>query len=236
VKLRHLYRFTSVAAAIFIIALSTARGQDAADRQYSELQYSTLPVSFVFRDADTPTDLRIDLCSHHEQSAANSQVETDSDNRIPFLRAMTSIRLADAASTKSGTGELLKTPEDTAADVMSHHGVETHFTAGPWHRSHPPRNTFAFRHQPLYFEDPNMERCGQSCGCLTEFTSIIHFGARIPALPYLMASDCPQDCVRALPDCPTCCQFGPDAYWPKPTLKAAAFQAAATVGWVFLIP
>lgn len=235
-KIRLLYRFATVASSILISSLSSANSQDSGDEQYDHLQYTTLPVSFVFRDVETVTEPRIILSRHEELAAGSREAGRDSADPLCFLRPMTSIRLADAASTTSGTGESLQTPTDTASDLMSRHGTETHFTAGPWHRSNPPRNTFTFRHQPLYFEDPNMERCGQSCGCLTELTSIIHFGARIPALPYLMASDCPQNCVRALNDCPTCCQFGPAAYWPEPTLKAVALQAAATVGWVFLIP
>lgn len=103
----------------------------------------------------------------------------------------------------------------------------------------PNRNSFPIRHNPLYFEDPNLERCGISHGCLTDAVSIIHFAARIPALPYLAAADHPTSCVRAKPDCPTCHQFGPDAYFPHPgeiDLSAAAIQGAATVGLIFLIP
>lgn len=153
-----------------------------------------------------------------------------------LFRPMTSISLSNALSTQDGDGNDMTTPASSARGLLDDLPAESHFTAAPWHRSHPPRNTYPIRHQPLYFEDPNLERCGQSAGCLTELTSVIHFGVRIPALPYLMASNCPHDCVSALPDCPTCQSFGPDAYWPRPTAEATAVQVAATVGWLFVIP
>lgn len=139
-------------------------------------------------------------------------------------------------STESVAGEMLKTPEDLAGEARRRQPVERQFVAEPWRFSHPNRNEFPFRHQPLYFEDPNMERCGISCGCLTELTSAIHFAARIPALPLLVAATPPHTRVRSLPDCPTGGHFGPEAYWPPLTVEAAAFQAAMTVGLIFLIP
>ncbi len=103
----------------------------------------------------------------------------------------------------------------------------------------PNRNTYPICYQPLYFEDPNLERCGQTKGCLTELCSIACFAGRIPALPYLMTAQSPHQCVRALPDCPACHRFGRDAYFPKPdevNLAGVAVQSAATVGLVFLLP
>ena len=167
------------------------------------------------------------------QEAQHSAGRNDTES---LFRPMTSISLQSASQNQSTRGEPLQTPASQAEIVLHDIPPETHFTAAPWHRSHPPRNTFPVRYQPLYFEDPNLERCGQSAGCLTELTSVIHFGARIPALPYLMVSNCPHDCVRALPDCPTSASFGPDAYWPHPTAEATAVQIAATVGWLFVIP
>lgn len=136
-----------------------------------------------------------------------------------ILRPMSSIELRTAALPVSLEGQQLPQPVDEAAELSKLQPTERQYIAGPWTTGHPHRNTYPLRHRPLYFEDPNLERCGQSAGCLTELTSAIHFGARIPALPCMMASSPPHDCARSLPDCPTCSSFGPEAYWPTLALR-----------------
>jgi len=150
------------------------------------------------------------------------------------IRPLQTVNLFDATSAKAQDGKPLATPES----VVSAGGrrVEEQFVPLPWHVTHPPRNSFPFRHQPLYFEDPNLERCGESYGCLTEAVSIAHFAGRIPLLPYMMASDNPHKTVRGLRDCPAGSSFGPNAYLPRPTVKAVAVEAAAVTGFIFVIP
>ncbi|MEO2016424.1 MAG: hypothetical protein ABGZ53_18865 [Fuerstiella sp.] len=99
-----------------------------------------------------------------------------------------------------------------------------------------PRNTHEFYHHPLYFEDPNQERCGQSNGCLTTACSAVRFTTMLALTPYLTTADHPRDCVRALPDCRTCQSFGADSYFPRWSWKAAAVQTAAVTGLIFIIP
>ena len=170
------------------------------------------------------------------QDENGSTTEESSTPIASGRRPLTAIRLADSIIQLDESGQPLAKPEDSIAQQRSSVPAEHHYVPAPWHRSHASRNTYPIRYQPLYFEDPNMERCGETGGCLTEVKSIAHFAGRIPLLPYMMASDSPHKCVRALPDCPTCQQFGPDAYLPKPTVKAIAVQAAATVGAIYVIP
>lgn len=100
----------------------------------------------------------------------------------------------------------------------------------------PLRSTHQVCYQPLYFEDPNLERCGQSHGVFTDAVSAAHFFGRIPMVPYLVTARPPERCVAALPDCPMCQRFGHDAYMPPPTGLSVATQSAAVVGLIFLIP
>ena len=151
-------------------------------------------------------------------------------------KPMSSICLAGIDRPMSRTGEPLQTPASSSGRSDENQIVEEHITPEPWRRGHPSRNTFALRHQPLYFEDPNLERCGQSAGCLTEAVNVVHFAGRIPLMGYLAGSNPPSTCVRALPDCPTCKSFGPNAYVPPPTVRAIASQAVQSVGLAFLIP
>jgi hypothetical protein len=172
-------------------------------------------------------------------NAPTEKQEASQQSSTPVVssrRPLTAIRLADSIVQLDDSGQPLAKPEDSNPQQSTAIPAEHHYVPAPWHRSHASRNTYPIRYQPLYFEDPNMERCGETGGCLTEVKSIAHFAGRIPLLPYMMASNSPHKCVRALPDCPTCQQFGPDAYLPKPTVKAIAVQAAATVGAIYVIP
>jgi hypothetical protein len=124
-------------------------------------------------------------------------------------------------------------------EYLSKAGTQRNWSSGTWVSFRPRRNTFPFHHNPLYFEDPNLERCGRTSGYFTEVTSFAHFAGRIPVLPYMMTVEPPCSLVHAKPDCPTCSEFGPDAYFPNPDevdLGGASIQAAAVVGLIFLIP
>ncbi|MEQ9410280.1 MAG: hypothetical protein RIK87_21265 [Fuerstiella sp.] len=129
----------------------------------------------------------------------------------------------------------LQLPENQACQYMDIDFPGCYFTQGYGFRR-APRNTYCFRNNPLYFEDPNLERCGRSKGCLTTVHSALHFTSMAALSPYLMTVDPPNSCVRALPDCPTCHEFGSDAYLPEWSWKAAAVEAAAVTGMIFIIP
>lgn len=96
----------------------------------------------------------------------------------------------------------------------------------------------AFCHQPLYFEEINLERYGYGCcGCLQYGVSAAHFFGTVPALPYLMAADCPYECDYTLGhyrpgSCPPW-RF----HWPPccDTLGTAS-EAGVITGLIFLIP
>jgi hypothetical protein len=92
-------------------------------------------------------------------------------------------------------------------------------------------------HRPLYFEEINLERYGYGChDCLQPAASAAHFFGTVPALPYLMAARCPQECVYTLGhyrpgSCPPWRH-----HWPPCDGLAAAAQAGVLTGLIFLIP
>ncbi|MCA9179352.1 MAG: hypothetical protein KDB14_33070 [Planctomycetales bacterium] len=91
-------------------------------------------------------------------------------------------------------------------------------------------------HQPLYFEDVNLERAGHSWLWLQPAASAAHFFGRIPALPYLLVAHPPRECVYTLG------HYRPGSCapmlrrWPRPRLSAALAQAGLSTGLVFLVP
>jgi hypothetical protein len=94
----------------------------------------------------------------------------------------------------------------------------------------------AFCHQPLYFEEINLERYGYSCGVAQPFVSAAHFFGTVPAMPYLMTVDKPRECVYTLghylPG--SCAPY--HTYCPPPSLKAGLAEAAVITGLIFVLP
>lgn len=129
----------------------------------------------------------------------------------------------------------VREPNDTAFAILQNRKPFNVFgiSRDPWQAS---RDSYPFYHKPLWFEDPNLERCGRGWGPFTSTVSAIRASANIPILPYRFTAEKPWSCVRTLPDCTTCEKFGVRAYLPPWSLSAAAVQAAATVGIIYIVP
>lgn len=94
-----------------------------------------------------------------------------------------------------------------------------------------------FCHQPLYFEEVNLERYGYQCNPVVQpLVSGAHFFLTVPALPYKMTVNPPRECVYTL----GYYRPGDRVPWQRNRLpwdtRAAAVQAGVAVGLVFLIP
>ena len=154
------------------------------------------------------------------------------DELFPPLSA---VSLSGSTRAESLQGESLPQPEDLATPFQTPYG--RFLDVSGYRRSPRPTLTpFAFCHHPLYFEDPNLERCGIHHGCLTDAVSAVRFFGRVPLTPYMVGSQPPRSCVPSLGPCRYCQMFDHDAYLPRPNPDGAAWQAALTVGFVFLIP
>lgn len=129
----------------------------------------------------------------------------------------------------------IREPNDVAFAILQHRKPFNVFgiSRDPWQAS---RDSYPFYHKPLWFEDPNLERCGRGCGPFTSTVSAIRASANIPILPYRFTAEKPWSCVRTLPDCSSCEKFGVRAYLPPWSLSAAVVQAAAAVGVVYIVP
>jgi hypothetical protein len=158
--------------------------------------------------------------------------------KLPFI-SISSIDVHKAVvliPVSEGEDPNLLEPENLARNYNQKHGSISNWEATQWRNLRPDRNTYTFTNNPLYFEDPNLERCGTSYGLLSDMRSAGLFFGRIPALPYMMASECPRECVSSKGDCPACHEFDVDAYLPELSLSPASIQAAAIVGLIFLVP
>lgn len=98
------------------------------------------------------------------------------------------------------------------------------------------REPYALHHNPLYFEDPDLERCGVSNGCLTPAVSALRFVADTAVLPWRMAVEPPTCEVRSLGDCRTGHEFPAEARGLPVSLKGMAAEAGVITALIFIIP
>ncbi len=121
-------------------------------------------------------------------------------------------------------------PEESA--LIENGSLERHYSVMPvyWAAS----NVY---HNPLYFEDPGLERTGHTFSDLVQpFVSVGRFGAQVVALPYSIALDPAWKCETPLG------HYRPGECAPKRHLavpingEAAATAAAAYTGIIFLTP
>jgi hypothetical protein len=107
-----------------------------------------------------------------------------------------------------------------------------------WIADPPGPRDYVFYHNPLYFEDANLERCGIDRGCGSQsFLSAAHFFGTLPILPYKIGSQGPCDCVPAKPFCGPCGRYSCKDNFVGPTsTRGAVYQALAVTGLVFIIP
>lgn len=94
----------------------------------------------------------------------------------------------------------------------------------------------AFCHQPLYFEQVNVERYGHNAGILQPAVSAAHFFITVPILPYKMGMDHPHDCIYTLGHS----RPGDCNAWERHDLRfslcGVIAQGAFTTGLVFALP
>lgn len=129
-------------------------------------------------------------------------------------------------------------PDDRAKEKFDDIPMQVHLpgTHRNWAGTSYYWNASLLSHQPLYFEDVNLEYHGFSYGVFQPVVSGAKFLARVPALPYLMTLDPPSEMHYSLGQtrpgnhaCYTCER-------PAFQFDAASVEAAVIVGLVFLIP
>ncbi len=136
------------------------------------------------------------------------------------------------------SSKAIRLPADSGhgIDYLSGPSPNYYYTPVRYSVSRPNRMLYPFRNNPLYFEDPNLERCGISRGCLTEVSSAGLFMFNTVILPYRVAAQPPCECVPSLGDCPTCNEFDSTAALPPWSWRGVVAEAGVITGLVFIIP
>ncbi len=102
-----------------------------------------------------------------------------------------------------------------------------------------------FCHQPTYYQELNLERCGQldceCCGCLQNAYSSLWFVGNTALLPYRWASQPHCQCVSGYGDCPSCqrydCPIEPLSLGKRcdTSMRGVLSQSAAMAGFALLL-
>ena len=174
-----------------------------------------------------------------EQSAEGSSVGGEALLQDPFPR-ITQLTLAEASAedaTSSVSNRSALYAQGLASGAAGWLGprIDGSLMTVPQHRRSA-RNLYPLHHQPLYFEQANLERCGKSYGCLTSAASYVHFTASAAMLPWQMAVAPPCSRVRSLGDCPTGCEYRCSDLWPECSLKGIAAEAGVITALIFIFP
>ncbi len=175
----------------------------------------------------------VDEAADAEDQEAEDAPAPPTLDRLLDGRLLGDITLFSSIQPTTLTGEELKQPQDQAGAIYDAFGVYQELPAVHNRFRH---HQYPICFNPLYFEDPNMERCGIGHGCFTDVVSVVRFFGRAPLVPYLAGANPPLSCVPSLGDCPTCHSFDCEAYIPRRSIEGTALQTACTVGLIFLLP
>ncbi|QGQ26719.1 hypothetical protein F1728_30390 [Gimesia benthica] len=148
------------------------------------------------------------------------------------LKPLTSLTL----NTKPPTGDL---PTNTAAEHLADIPAEkvTMGTTRDWQLMNKDWVAAAVPHNPLYFEEPYLERYGYNYGpAIQPFISAGRFFGRIPALPYMIGAYPLYECQYTLGyEKPGNCPPYQVERLPL-SARGALFESLTVTGLVFLIP
>lgn len=109
---------------------------------------------------------------------------------------------------------VLELPQDDSCAYGKEAYPAVYATEPQFAMSSPYRSPYPFRHNPLYYEDPNLERCGQSWSYLTNAKSVCLFASQIAAWPVHAVIQPRRSHVSALPSPPSYYRFGVGVYSP----------------------
>jgi hypothetical protein len=188
-----------------------------------------------------------------DSNEGDGESEADDDSDVEQKTQTDAKRLSERlAQLKKPAHELrIVPPIANAAEVPVNQAAQLLNQSPLWiggGESVPPRAArvhHRFCHQPTYYQELNLERCGQldceSCGCLQNAYSSLWFIGNTALLPYRWASQPHCQCVGSYGDCPTChrydCPIEPLGFGKKcdATARGLLSQSAVMAGFALLL-
>ncbi len=200
---------------------------------------------------DNQDDIAKDRVREAIDSASSGQQDMGRERSlVPFTDgARLAMRLAEL--NKPGNLLTVAMPTPAAGEVPVSQAATVFdqpplWIAGGYSVPPPPQRVhIAFFHNPTYYQELNLERCGrldcERCGYLQNLYSSMWFVGNTALLPYRLASEPPCESVLSYGDCPSChqydCPIEPLRFGEScvPTSRGLLSQSAALAGFVLLL-
>lgn len=167
-----------------------------------------------------------------------ADVDFDPFDVVPQLKAMSDIAVTLDPSPPVPTDATAAEPAftGTAAEYFASQG-STFLAPHHWPQRTPEAAAYQFCSRPLWYEDANVERCGETAGCLQPVVSGTYFFANSLLLPYRFAAEPQCTAVPQKQFCPPGCRYThAQNYLPPWSPAGAVAEGAAITGLIFLVP
>ena len=189
-----------------------------------------------FGEDENENGLQVDRENEDEEKTADRQRrELALTHLLKLRKPISEIRIG------SGLGADDKRPPNQAGNVLSSQSPGLVAATGMRWQA-PSRYPVPFWHRPLYYQQPNLERCGRTfpcawnqAGCWQNAVSGFTFLVNTMVLPYRMATECPDCLIPHQGDCRTCATTGYDIEPLQPGRCGWVSEAAAIAGFTFLL-
>ena len=210
--------------------------QTSAAVQESSSQPEDLPVS-EDRQAETESNTKPDwdseLLDEKNQQDERSTAQTRSRAAGAYLQEL--MKPVRTIQLSAGINRS-QVPDNQAASLIKTDKPILITNSGTV--SLPDRYTVCITYRPLYYEDANLERCGNGHGIWQPAYSGFKFLATTLVLPYKMGRQCPIAEVRCPGDCKTCQSFPTTLEMIRKTPlsgRGLVNEMAALAGFTFLV-
>ncbi|TWT67170.1 hypothetical protein [Allorhodopirellula solitaria] len=173
-----------------------------------EESWSLLPIRVQDATLQAPIQTTVETVAEAGASEASASGQLDDTERLTQRLAELN-KPARLLSIEVPAAQPGDAPVNQAAQVFNRRPFWVH--GGVSSPPPPQRVHITFYHQPTYYQELNLERCGrldcECCGCLQNLSSSIWFVGNTLMLPYRAASQPHCQCVPSYGDCPTCHQY-----------------------------
>lgn len=195
-------RSTCLVVGSFLLAIAGNCGVGTTTYAQAISGHSSTPLSFKELPAKIPVENR---AGSFRMMLASDKTEQKADELTlgrlgALMKPLREVTLFERGQDATQDATL---PENRAAEWMNQASplvIESTPTSVPTYDRYP----IGFSHQPLYFEDCDLERCGRGHACATNAVSSFRFLADTVVLPLRLIKQPAWECVPHGVDCKTC--------------------------------
>ncbi len=190
------------------LQVATTEEQAAFPVKEAKGELSETPETVLFPETEAPMPVVAANAGEPKiwlpSSADSAPLVPPKENRLGLgkdYKPITAVNISITPKRQDEEGKLLSLPTNYGAAWLQDQGTqqEPGGVGRPWPVKTKQWAATGYCHQPLYFQEINLERYGHNFGpVLQPFVSGAAFFGRVPLLPYMMAADHPWECKYTL--------------------------------------